>query len=183
MDFLELAQKRRSVRKYSDKKVTRESIERCLDAARLAPSACNSQPWTFIVIDDEKLKEEFVEKTLGGVHNFNKFVNEAPVVVAIVTESSTYTAKLGGYIKNIEYALCDVGMAAEHFALQAASDGLGTCFLGWFNEREAKRLLNVPKKKRVQLLISLGYPKEDKEVQKKRRAMSEMSSFNRYERT
>ena len=79
MNFLELVKKRRSVRRYSKGKVPREVIDRCLEAARLAPSACNAQPWYFIAVDDEKLKNELANKAFSGIYSMNSFAKDAPV--------------------------------------------------------------------------------------------------------
>lgn len=157
MKFLELIEKRQSDRKYIDKEVEKEKLERCLEGARIAPSASNSQPWTFVVIDDVELKNKVAKRTVGPLKAFNGFVKQAPVVIAIVQEKPKKITEWGGRIKNKEYPLIDIGIAAEHFCLQAAEDGLGTCMLGWFNEKEIKNLLNVPENKNIPLLITVGY--------------------------
>ena len=154
MEFLELIIKRQSDRKYTDKPVEKEKIERCLEAARLAPSASNSQPWTFVVVDEPELKDKVARKTFGPAKTFNKFVPQAPVIVAIVMEKPKMITEVGGRIKKKEYPLMDVGITAEHFCLQAAEDGLGTCMLGWFDEQGVKELLHVPENKTVPLLIA-----------------------------
>ena len=88
----------------------------------------------------------------------NKFAAEVPVIVAVVLEKMNFTAKIGSMLKNKDYCMLDLGIAVEHFCLQAAEDGLGTCILGWFDEKKIARLLGVPKGKRIPLLITLGYP-------------------------
>ncbi len=99
MKFHELILKRQSDRKYMDKPVDREIINRCIETARLAPSASNSQPWTFIVIDDVELKDKVAKKTFGPLKSFNKFVIQAPVIIAIVLEKPKIITELGGRIK------------------------------------------------------------------------------------
>ena len=179
MGFLELAKKRRSVRKYSSGAVPREAIDRCLEAARLAPSACNSQPWYFIVVDDRKLKDELADKAFSGVYSMNAFAGSAPVLIAVVTERSNYIARLGGYFKGIQYSLIDIGITCEHLVLQAEEEGLGTCWLGWFNEKAAKEVLGVPKNKKIDILISVGYPEETTVSDKPRKALEEIRRYNR----
>ena len=177
MDFQELVQKRQSTRKYSDKNVDRALVTRCLEAARLAPSACYSQPWHFIIVDDPGRIKEIGEAaaSLG----MNKFAAEVPVIVAVVLEKMNFTAKIGSMLKHKDYCMLDLGIAVEHFCLQAAEDGLGTCILGWFDEKKIARLLGVPKGKRIPLLITLGYP--DCRIRSKtRKTIEEISSWNRY---
>lgn len=161
MDFLNLITKRQSDRKYINRAVDREVLERCLEAARLAPSASNSQPWTFVVVDQKDLKDKVAHKTYGPLKSFNKFVPQAPVIVAIVMEKPKIITEVGGRLKKKEYPLIDIGIAAEHLCLQAAEEGLGSCMLGWFDEKAVKELLKVPGEKSIPLLITLGYTPED----------------------
>ena len=167
MNFHELILSRQSDRQYTNKPVDKEIINRCVEAARLAPSASNSQPWTFIVVDDVSLKDKVAKKTFGPLKSFNKFVPQAPVIIAIVLEKPKIITELGGRIKKKEYPLIDIGIAAEHICLQAAEEGLGTCMLGWFDEQAVKTLLNVPENKNIPLLITLGYTPEDYKHRKK----------------
>jgi len=181
MKFLELIEKRQSDRVYMDKKVDRDKINRCLEAARLAPSASNSQPWTFVVIDEPELKDKVAHKTYGPLKSFNKFVPQAPVIVAIVMEKPKLITEAGGRIKKKEYPLIDIGIAAEHFCLQAAEEGLGTCMLGWFDEKAVKKLINVPKGKSIPLLITLGYTPDGYRLRKKiRKDFDKVIKYNSY---
>jgi nitroreductase len=157
MSLINLIKKRQSDRSYSDKPVEKEKIIVCLEAARMAPSASNSQPWTFVVVDEPNLKEKVANKTFGPLKSFNKFVPQAPVIVAIVMERAKLITEAGGRLKKKEYPLIDIGIAAEHFCLQATELGLGTCMLGWFDEKAIKELLKVPENKNIPLLITLGY--------------------------
>ncbi|MGD0710670.1 MAG: nitroreductase family protein [Bacteroidales bacterium] len=179
MNFLELIKLRQSVRKYSDKPVEREKIERCIEAARLAPSACNAQPWKYILIDEPELKENVAKETFSTIAPFNKFSLQAPVIIAIVMEKPNMLSQFGGRVKDKDFYLIDIGITAEHFCLQATEEGLGTCMLGWFNERAVLKLLNIPSRKRIGLLITLGYA-ADEQRQKKRKEVKEMCNFNKY---
>ncbi|MBC8320928.1 MAG: nitroreductase family protein [Bacteroidetes bacterium] len=181
MKFLELISKRQSDRLYTNKPVDKETITRCVEAARLAPSASNSQPWTFIVVDDIQLKDKVGNKTFGPLKSFNKFVPQAPVIIAIVMEKPKIISEVGGRIKKKEFPLIDIGIAAEHFCLQATEEGLGTCMLGWFDERAIKTLLNVPENKNIPLLISLGYtPHNYKHRKKIRKDIDRVMKYNSY---
>jgi len=177
MNFLDLAQKRRSCRSYSDRAVSRESLERCLQAARLAPSACNSQPWRFIVVAEESLRQELGRRAFGGLYQMNQFALGAPVLIAVVREASAYAAMIGAVLRGTSYSLLDIGIACEHLVLQAEEEGLGTCWIGWFNERAVKKTLEIPFYKKVEVIISLGYPSERKDQKKNRKELHEISEF------
>lgn len=179
MNFLDLVKERESVREYKDTIVPREMIELCLEASRLAPSACNSQPWRFLVIDDVVLKNE-VAKKCTGLLPINRFVSSVPVIVVILLEPSIIPARLGGWLKDRPFNYIDLGIAAQHFCLQAQSLGLGTCILGWFDEDGICKILSIPKGKRIGLLITLGYPLEKGKSKKKRLSLSQIRSYNTY---
>ena len=181
MKFLELIEKRQSDRKYTDQKVERDKIERCLEAARLAPSASNSQPWSFVVIDEPELRKKVGNKSIGPLRSFNNFAPKAPVILAIVMEKPKIITELGGRIKEKEYPLIDIGIAAEHFCLQATEEGLGSCMLGWFDEKAVKTLLKVPEQKSISLLITIGYTPTDYKHRKKiRKPWEKVVKWNGY---
>lgn len=180
MTFFELVKQRQSSRKYSPRLVEHEKIQRCIEAARLAPSACNSQPWTFVVVDEPELCGKVARETYSAVIPFNRFVSQAPAIVAIVMENPTVISQIGGRIRNKDFYLIDTGIAAEHFCLQAAEEGLGTCMLGWFNEKNVQKLLNIPKNKRIGLLITVGYS-ESRLREKIRKPINKILKYNSYE--
>ena len=180
MGFLELVKRRQSVREYLDSPVEREKIEHCLEAARLAPSACNSQPWKFIVVDEPELRQAIARQTFGKVLSFNHFSMHAPVLVLVIRERMKAIAQFGAAVKNRPFSLIDVGIAAEHFCLQAAEEGLGTCMLGWFESKPVGKIIGIPKNKRVELIITVGYPKSAKIRDKKRKSIDKMRNYNRY---
>ncbi len=168
-DFLKLAEERQSDRKYHDKPVEEEKLARCLEAARLAPSACNAQPWKFIVVNDADLKNAIAEQTTGKLVPINHFTKQAPVHVVIVMEKPNITSGFGEIVKDKKYTLMDVGIAASHFCLQAEAEKLGTCMIGWFDEKKVREMLKIPKNKRPMLIITLGYPagRKRKKIRKK----------------
>ena len=171
MSFLDLVKKRRSCRKYSSQEIALDAIQKCLEAARLAPSACNCQPWHFIVVKDKSLKEKLAQAAFSGIHSVSAFAKEAPVLVVVVTEKSSYVTKLGAYLRGSQFSLIDVGIACEHFVLQAEEEDLGTCLIGWFNERAVKKVLNLPRNKKIDIIISLGYSREESPVTRKRKGI------------
>ena len=181
MKFIELANLRQSVRRYSDKLVEPEKIDNCIEAARIAPSASNAQPWKYIVIDNPEIKNKIADVTFDKLMSFNKFVLQAPVIIVLIAERPNFKSQIGGWLKNKEFNLIDIGISAEHFCLQAAEEGLGTCMLGWYNERKVKQILEIPKNKRPVLLISLGYAeKEYKQRTKIRKSKENIVCYNKY---
>jgi nitroreductase len=181
MDFLNLASIRQSVRSYDPSRpVEKAKLHRCIEALRLAPSACNAQPWKLVVVDDPALKDRVAKAASSEWMGINEFLIQAPVLVVIVREEPNLTSRLGTFLKDKPFTVMDVGIAAEHFCLQAVSEGLGTCMVGWFNEEKVKKLLRIPKKKRAELIISLGYPKKTEIREKIRKSISEICSYNRY---
>ncbi len=181
MEFSELIKMRQSVRKYQDTPVEQEQLQKLIEAVRLAPSASNSQPWKLILVDEPELKDHVARATFSKAVSFNKFALEAPVLAVLTIEKPKLITQIGGRIKQREFPLIDIGIAAEHFCLQAAELGLGTCMLGWFDEKTIKQLLNIPRKTRIGLVITLGYAPEGYPLRQKIRKDTEvMSSFNGY---
>ena len=170
-DFLQLVQARQSDRSYDkERPVEPEKLERVLEAARLAPSACNAQPWRFVVITDKELAQK-AGKAAAGL-GMNKFAKDAPVHILVVEESANITSLLGGKVKGKHFPLIDIGMAAE-------AEGLGSCILGWFDEKELKQLAGIPASKRLLLDIVIGYPAKEKR-KKIRKPKEKVISYNRY---
>jgi nitroreductase len=180
MSFLDLANKRYSVRNYTNTPVPREKIHRCIEAVRAAPSACNSQPWKFVILDDPELKDKLARAAFEGLLDFNHFAFNAPVLVFIVSERQKLFAKIAGIVKKKNFTLIDIGIAAEHFCLQAAEEGLGTCMLGWFKEPKVRKMLSIPKRKRIELIISVGFSADETIPSKNRKNMDEILSYNKY---
>ena len=177
MNFEELILKRQSDRRYLPDPVAKEDIVKCLEAARMSPSACNSQPWKFVVVDDKEKLAVMSEAAEG--FGMNRFTHNVPVMIAVVLEKMNASARLGSLVKRKDYSMLDMGMAVEHFCLQAADLGLGTCIMGWFDEKRIARLLGVPRGKRIPLIIALGKPALSTR-RKVRKTMEEMSSWNSY---
>jgi nitroreductase len=181
MEFLELVRTRQSVRAYdTSRPVEREKIERCVEALRLAPSACNAQPWKLVIVDEPEMKKKVAVAASAKWLGFNNFPEQAPMIAVLVREEPNLTSKLGTVLKDKPYTIMDVGIGAAHFCLQAAAEGLGTCMIGWFDEKKVKELLGIPKKKRAELLITIGYPAKPEVRTKIRKGTGEVATFNRY---
>jgi nitroreductase len=173
-DFLRLVRSRRSVRRYAGRLVEREKILSCIEAARLAPSAENVQPWRFIVLDDRQKIRDFSQEAFSGIYRFTRWAGKAPLLIAICAELDWLANRLGKEIQGTHYYLLDIGIAGEHLVLQALELGLGSCWIGWFHARKAKKVLGVPRSWKVVSLLALGYPAEKKkEKEKKKKAKTE----------
>ena len=180
MDFLELVMRRQSVRAYDkDRAVESEKIERILEAGRLSPSACNAQPWHFIVVTDPDLKNKIADATSARLLGINHFTKQAPVHILIVEEKVNISSGIGSIVKDKHFAFLDIGITAAHICLAAEAEGLGSCMIGWFNEVKVKKLLNIPNSKRVLLDIVIGYPAQELRP-KKRKSAREVISYNKY---
>ena len=181
MNFVELISKRQSVRKYSEAKVSHELLNRCMEAVRLAPSANNTQPWKFILVDEEPIRTQLARATFSDIVAFNRFTMQAPVLVVIVIDKPKLITRVAMAVKKRDWQLLDIGIAAEHFCLQATEEGLDTCMLGWFDEKKVKGILNIPAEKTVGLMISVGYPPEGYPLRAKiRKPLEEISGYNSY---
>jgi nitroreductase len=178
--FLDLVRSRQSERRYLDKPVERDKLERCLEAARLAPSASNAQDWGFVVVDDPQLKSAVARETIAPLRSFNTFTDQAPVLVVILSTKPKLVTRTLWKAFGRDFGLINIGIAAEHFCLQAVEEGLGTCMLGWFDEKRIKSLLNVPPGHRVDLVIAVGYPEGPAVKPKRRKPFEQIVSYNRY---
>lgn len=178
MDFLQLVNARQSDRAYDKTRpVEAEKLERILEAGRLAPSACNAQPWKFVVVTDQELVQQ-VGKAAAGM-GMNKYAKEAPVHILIVEESANITSALGSRIKNKHFPLIDIGIAAAYLTLAIESEGLGSCIVGWFDEKAMKKAVGIPDSKRLLLDIVVGYPVKEKK-KKLRKDKEKVISYNKY---
>jgi nitroreductase len=178
VDFLAIAQARYSLRRYDPRPVPREVLERCLEAARLAPSACNGQPWRFFVADREPMRGRLAEAAFGGPYRMNSFAAKAPVLVVVVSTPLPWTARIGQFIGGVPFAPCDAAVATEHLILQGASEGVGSCWLGFFNFKAVGSLLNLPGDLRPLFMVAMGYPPEGLGVPERvRRPAEEVWTF------
>lgn len=180
MTLDEIIQNRRSIRKFKETPVSRQDIEACINAARLAPSACNSQPWHFVVLDNKESKEELGQKVFGTIYSVSKWALKAPVLIAVVgTRGGNLLARFGQILSGTRFYLLDQGLACQNFALKAQELGLGSCFVGWFDTKAARKALNLPIDKNIELIIALGYP-DEVPPPRPRKEMKEIISYNKY---
>lgn len=181
MHFSKLITTRQSVREYSNKPVEAEKINQLIEAVRLAPSASNSQPWKLIIVDEPLVKDTVAKSTFSSLVSFNKFAVQAPVIAVLTIERPKVVTQIGAKLKDREFSLIDIGIAAEHFCMQAAELELGTCMLGWFDEKSIQKTLGIPQSIRIGLLITLGYSVEGYPLREKiRKPVTKMCNFNTY---
>ena len=178
--FQELVTGRRSVRRFIDRPVEREKVLACLEAARLAPSAENVQPWRFLVIDDPETKARFSREVFTGLYSMTKFAAHAPVLILICARPGLLAGTIGKQIRGVSFHLIDIGIAGEHIALQAQELGLGTCWIGWFNARRARKIFKIPRAYKLVCLMALGYPEPRPPREKIRKKLEELVWFNRF---
>ncbi|GAI82170.1 unnamed protein product [marine sediment metagenome] len=171
MKVLEVIQKRRSVRKYKEDPIPEKDLMRVLEAARLAPSGKNFQPWKFIIVKDKALKEKLAQASAGQF-----FMAEAPIIIVGCGFPDNCYAHMGRYMKSWSV---DVTIALEHLMLQAQEEGLGTCWIGSFEEEEVKAILNIPENVKVLALTPLGYPDEIPRF-RGRKSLDEIISYDRF---
>ncbi len=133
MDFCQLVQQRCSCRKYSSSPVEREKLDKCLQAARLSPSACNAQPWRFIVLDEKGPREKLADAACSEIYRMSKFIKSAPVLITVCADVKSFTSKAGSFVRNTNFYLIDIGIACQNLVLQATEEGLGSCYIGWFS--------------------------------------------------
>lgn len=173
MNFIEIAQARQSCRSYdAARPVEQEKLDAVLEAARLAPSACNGQPYHFTVCRGEAAKAAAAACMGMGM---NKFADQAPVLIVVSEEPYVATAALGARRKKNDYRSMDIGIAVAYLTAEAAAQGLGSCILGWLDDEKLRALCGLEHP--VRLVITLGYPNEGDPLRpKKRKALSELVS-------
>lgn len=174
MDFMEIARARQSCRAYDpDRPVDEALIRSCLEAGRLAPSACNAQPYHVTVAQGPAARQ-----VAEAVHSMgmNKFAQEVPVFLVLSETAYNPTAAVGARLKAQDYRSVDMGIAAAYITAQAAALGLGSCILGWFDEKKLASALGLTQ--RIRLVISLGYPRQGDPLRpKKRKELSELTTW------
>ena len=174
MNFTEIAQNRQSCRSYdASREVEQEKLNAILESARLAPSACNAQPYKITVCRGEAAAK--VAKAVQDM-GMNKFASDAPVLLVLSEQPYNATAALGAKVKKNDYRSLDIGIMTAYLTAEATAQGLSTCILGWLDDAEIRKIcdLDAP----VRLVVTLGYAKEDDKLrQKKRKDMTELVAY------
>jgi len=171
MDFYDVIRQRKSVRKYKSDPIPDEVLNRILEAGRIAPSAKNIQPWHFIVIKDPVIKERIAEASRGQL-----FMADADVILCGCALEDIAWGRMGGYMSSFAV---DLTIAMDHMILAATNEGLGTCWIGAFDEKAAKEILGVPENVRIVALTPVGYPAEEPK-DRGRKKLKEIMSYDKY---
>jgi nitroreductase len=185
MDVFEVIKWRRSVREFNPQPIEKEKLLQILEAGRLAPSSSNRQAWHFIVIDDKKLLEQIPKQVAMGERIIIPWLKDAAVVIA-----GCYSKTLTHYIAQAfdhENYLIDVSIALTQMVLVATELGIGTCYIGWFNQKKLKALLGIPSGYKIACLVAMGYPAEKSTSEgiggiapKSRKKLKEIVSYNKF---
>lgn len=175
MDYFELIDRRQSCRAYQDRPVEQDKLEKVLEAARIAPSASNGQPWRYVAVTGAQTLKYMAPLMQGP--GFNGFVSQAPCLIAVWEAESNLSARFGARHKDQPYSSIDIGLSVGQLCLAATALGLSTCIMGWFDEPQLMDLLQIPTGARLRLVIALGYAKDETARPKKRKAMDEIVKF------
>lgn len=179
--FYNLVSSRQSDRAFLPKGIEDEKLQRILASAQLAPSACNAQPWHFVVVNETDKRLQIADAMASKVLAMNHFTKQAPVQIVVVEEKANISSSFGGWAKSKHFPHIDIGIVASHICLAAADEGLGTCMIGWFDEKKIKNILSIPDDKRVLLVIVMGYSSQETRP-KKRKKLNEIVSYNSYKK-
>jgi len=170
-NFLSLVEKRKSIRSFSSIDIEKEKLDYILEAFRQAPSAKNLQPWKLVVVTDKAIIKDLVPACRNQA-----FIAEAPVVIVACAKEEEAYATMGGYFNSFPV---DIGISFEHIMLAATEQGLGSCWIGAFNEKAVKEIIGAPENVRVVALALLGYPNEQGR-ERNRKPIEEIVSYNKY---
>jgi nitroreductase len=173
MMFDEILETRRSVRSFRSKPVSKQDVLAVCEAARLAPSACNSQTWRFIAVSNPVTIKRLCKEAMRPVIP-NRWLEQAPLVIIGCSQLDIIANRIGARISGIEYYRIDLGIAMEHMVLKATDLGLGTCWIGWFAEEKIKEILGIPKKIKVSAMLAIGHPNEAPPKKRSRKSMDKI---------
>lgn len=173
MDVFEAIKTRRSIRAFTKEKVSEEEVQRLIDAARLAPSAGNIQPWKFVIVRDARTKRRLSAAALDQT-----FIEEAPVVIVVCADEARSGWRYGSR-GVILYCLQDTAAAVQNILLAACALGLGTCWVGAFHEEEVRKVVNTPRGMRPVAIVPVGYPAE-KPSPRLKRSISEIVHYETF---
>lgn len=174
-NYFALIEQRESCRSYTEQPVEREKLVRCVEAARLAPSACNSQPWRYLVVTNPDLCAK-LRPCVQGM-GMNKFANGCQAFIVVVEEKATLKETVAMRFKSQDFASIDIGLSVSQLCYAATEQGLSTCILGWLDEKKIKELFGLTEAQRVRLVLCVGYAESDKLRNKVRKSMEDISAF------
>ena len=175
-DYFDLIYRRESCRNFDpNRPVEKEKLQRCAEAAWIAPSACNGQPWKYLIVTNEALKEKL--RPLMMELGMNKFVKNCPAFAVVLEEATVLKVSLSQKFKDQDFAPIDVAFSASQFCYAATEQGLSTCIIGWHNEQKIRELFGLPKTTRVRLILAIGYAADETLRKKQRKPIDDVIRF------
>ena len=173
MKFDQILRRRRSTRSFDSRPVNKKDVISIVEAARLAPSACNSQTWRFVTVTRPESIRRICHEAMRPVIP-NLWLEQAPLVFVGCSQLDVIANRIGSGVTGIEYYQIDLGIAMEHMVLKATELGLGTCWIGWFDENTLKKILKIPQKIKISALLAVGYPKDESSRKRKRKPLEKI---------
>ena len=175
-DYFDLIYRRESCRNFDpNRPVEKEKLQRCAEAAWIAPSACNGQPWKYLIVTNEALKEKL--RPLMMELGMNKFVKNCPAFAVVLEENTVLKVSLSQKFKDQDFAPIDVAFSCSQFCYAATEQGLSTCIIGWHNEQKIRELFELPKSTRVRLIVAIGYAASDTLREKQRKPVEDVIKY------
>lgn len=175
-DYFDLIARRESCRNFDpNRPVEREKLQRCAEAAWIAPSACNGQPWKYLIVTNPELNEKL--RPLMMELGMNKFVKNCPAFAVVLEEATILKVSLSQKFKDQDFAPIDVAFSASQFCYAATEQGLSTCIIGWHNEQKIRELFGLPKTTRVRLILAIGYAADETLRKKQRKPIDDVIQF------
>ncbi len=175
-DYFDLIARRESCRNFDpNRPAEREKLQRCAEAAWIAPSACNGQPWKYLIVTNPELNEKL--RPLMMELGMNKFVKNCPAFAVVLEEATVLKVSLSQKFKDQDFAPIDVAFSASQFCYAATEQGLSTCIIGWHNEQKIRELFGLPKTTRVRLILAIGYAADETLRKKQRKPIDDVIQF------
>ena len=175
-DYFDLIARRESCRNFDpNRPVEKEKLQRCAEAAWIAPSACNGQPWKYLIVTNPELNEKL--RPLMMELGMNKFVKNCPAFAVVLEENTILKVSLSQKLKDQDFAPIDVAFSCSQFCYAATEQGLSTCIIGWHNEQKIRELFGLPKTTRVRLILAIGYAADETLRKKQRKPIDDVIRF------
>lgn len=179
MKLDEIFESRRSIRSFSRKPIARQDVFSLIHAARIAPSACNSQTWRFVVVSRLETIRHIAQTAMRPIIP-NRWLADVPLLIVGCSQLDIIANRVGRKFTGTDYYQIDLGIAMEHMVLKATELGLGTCWIGWFREDRIKQILDIPSRIKVSAMLAVGYPKAPLSKARGRKSIQEIAFSERW---
>jgi nitroreductase len=174
-DFMDLCKQRQSCRCFSERPVGHDKLVQCVEAGRLAPSGCNAQPWSFVVVETPEIVSRVAQYSQQLKQNV--WLGTAKAFIIVLEEHAVLSPVISCFLDSQYYAKGDMGAAAAYICLEATAQGLGSCIIGLYDRAKICGLLNIPAEKQFGSVIALGYPSNDTIRAKSRKSIGDIVKF------